>query len=88
MNNLHIDFYCIVYYGGIPIMVIRLGLEPRTHSLEGCCSNPTELPNQSFYYVLHKVYSSHYIKNSCQHKDWRTIFVLVFAKVIKKSLIN
>ena len=27
--------------------VIRLGFEPRTHSLEGCCSNPTELPNQS-----------------------------------------
>ena len=28
-------------------LVIRLGFEPRTHSLEGCCSNPTELPNQS-----------------------------------------
>ena len=27
------------------LLVIRLGLEPRTHSLEGCCSNPTELPN-------------------------------------------
>ena len=28
------------------VLVIRLGFEPRTHSLEGCCSNPTELPNQ------------------------------------------
>ena len=26
--------------------VIRMGLEPMTHSLEGCCSNPTELPDQ------------------------------------------
>ena len=26
--------------------VIPLGLEPRTHSLEGCCSNPTELRNR------------------------------------------
>lgn len=26
--------------------VIRMGLEPMTRSLEGCCSNPTELPNQ------------------------------------------
>ncbi len=25
--------------------VIRKGLEPLTRSLEGCCSNPTELPN-------------------------------------------
>ena len=34
-----------------PDFVIRLGLEPRTHSLEGCCSNPTELPNLS---ISHK----------------------------------
>ncbi len=27
------------------VLVIPLGLEPRTHSLEGCCSNPTELRN-------------------------------------------
>lgn len=26
-------------------IVIRMGLEPMTRSLEGCCSNPTELPN-------------------------------------------
>ena len=26
--------------------MIRMGLEPMTRSLEGCCSNPTELPNQ------------------------------------------
>lgn len=25
--------------------VIPLGFEPKTHSLEGCCSNPTELRN-------------------------------------------
>ena len=30
-------------------MVIPLGLEPRTHALEGRCSNPTELRNQTFY---------------------------------------
>lgn len=32
--------------------VIPLGFEPKTHSLEGCCSNPTELRNhfsKSFY---------------------------------------
>ena len=29
--------------------VIPLGLEPRTHALEGRCSNPTELRNQTFY---------------------------------------
>ena len=28
-------------------LVIPLGFEPKTHSLEGCCSNPTELPNLS-----------------------------------------
>ena len=26
-------------------IVIPLGFEPKTHSLEGCCSNPTELRN-------------------------------------------
>ena len=26
-----------------PFFVIPLGFEPKTHSLEGCCSNPTEL---------------------------------------------
>ena len=26
-------------------LVIPLGFEPKTHSLEGCCSNPTELRN-------------------------------------------
>ena len=25
------------------LLVIPLGFEPKTHSLEGCCSNPTEL---------------------------------------------
>lgn len=30
----------------IQTVVIRMGLEPMTRSLEGCCSNPTELPNQ------------------------------------------
>ena len=29
-------------------IVIPLGFEPKTHSLEGCCSNPTELRNQHF----------------------------------------
>lgn len=29
-------------------LVIRMGLEPMTRSLEGCCSNPTELPNHPF----------------------------------------
>ena len=27
------------------VFVIPLGFEPKTHSLEGCCSNPTELRN-------------------------------------------
>ena len=30
------------------LLVIRMGLEPMTRSLEGCCSNPTELPNHPF----------------------------------------
>ena len=30
------------------IIVIPLGFEPKTHSLEGCCSNPTELRNHHF----------------------------------------
>lgn len=29
-------------------VVIRMGLEPMTRSLEGCCSNPTELPNRPY----------------------------------------
>lgn len=28
------------------LFVIPLGFEPKTHSLEGCCSNPTELRNR------------------------------------------
>ena len=32
--------------------VIRKGFEPLTHSLEGCCSNPTELPNHPFFCVM------------------------------------
>ena len=34
------------------IIVIPLGFEPKTHSLEGCCSNPTELRNQHRYFSL------------------------------------
>ena len=29
--------------------VIPLGFEPKTHSLEGCCSNPTELRNHTLF---------------------------------------
>ena len=29
----------------VSLYVIPLGFEPKTHSLEGCCSNPTELRN-------------------------------------------
>ena len=32
-------------YTHLTIEVIPLGFEPKTHSLEGCCSNPTELRN-------------------------------------------
>ncbi len=32
-------------FSDIAANVISLGFEPRTHSLEGCCSNPTELRN-------------------------------------------
>ena len=38
-------FYCHYWLEN----VIPLGLEPRTHALEGRCSNPTELRNQTFY---------------------------------------
>ena len=33
----------------LPIIVIPLGFEPKTHSLEGCCSNPTELRNHTLF---------------------------------------
>ena len=39
------DNFAGILLGIIPF-VIRMGLEPMTRSLEGCCSNPTELPNQ------------------------------------------
>ena len=32
--------------------MIPLGFEPKTHSLEGCCSNPTELRNQHCHFSL------------------------------------
>ena len=43
--------YCckspLLLYFARYVFVIPLGFEPKTHSLEGCCSNPTELRNQS-----------------------------------------
>ncbi len=33
----------------LTINVIPLGFEPKTHSLEGCCSNPTELRNHPIF---------------------------------------
>ena len=36
----------------IHFFVIPLGFEPKTHSLEGCCSNPTELRNHHCYFYL------------------------------------
>ena len=36
--------------------VIPLGFEPRTHSLEGCCSNPTELRNLNSGAKIIKIY--------------------------------
>ena len=35
----------IILFNLLIIKVIPLGFEPKTHSLEGCCSNPTELRN-------------------------------------------
>ena len=32
----------------LPFRVIELGFEPKTHSLESCCSIPTELLNRPF----------------------------------------
>ena len=37
------------------IIVIPLGFEPKTHSLEGCCSNPTELRNQQFFTKCNRI---------------------------------
>ena len=36
--------------------MISLGFEPRTHSLEGCCSNPTELRNLNSAAKVIKIY--------------------------------
>lgn len=33
----------------LALHVIQPGFEPGTRSLEGCCSNPTELLNQSLF---------------------------------------
>ncbi len=38
--------------------VIRMGLEPMTRSLEGCCSNPTELPNRPLSIKLRILFDS------------------------------
>ena len=41
-ENLIAEILLVTRMGSI---VIPLGFEPKTHSLEGCCSNPTELRN-------------------------------------------
>ena len=52
--EVHMPFYASEYINAGHLIVrrpadalkvIRKGLEPLTRSLEGCCSNPTELPN-------------------------------------------
>ena len=35
------------YHHHLSLRVIPLGFEPKTHALEGRCSNPTELRNQN-----------------------------------------
>ena len=39
-------------------IVIPLGFEPKTHSLEGCCSNPTELRNHQLIIAISKLASA------------------------------
>ena len=45
-------------------LVIPLGFEPKTHSLEGCCSNPTELRNHHSSIYKNRTYTS-WVKAKC-----------------------
>ena len=47
LNQLSLHFFV----SKIVKVVIPLGFEPKTHSLEGCCSNPTELRNQTYQII-------------------------------------
>ena len=53
------------------LFVIPLGFEPKTHSLEGCCSNPTELRNQP--YLLKSVANLAFLSEI--HKTWHIFLV-------------
>ncbi len=47
--------------------VIPLGFEPKTHSLEGCCSNPTELRNHPIsvtYSVIASAKVIHFLQST------------------------
>ena len=50
------------------VLVIRKGFEPLTHSLEGCCSNPTELPDHPFLPTLSSLRLQSYKKNIINYK--------------------
>ena len=48
------------------LVVIPLGFEPKTHALEGRCSNPTELRNHFLYKCTAKLLNYFYAaKRSC-----------------------
>ena len=60
-------------YRSLPItlFVIRMGLEPMTRSLEGCCSNPTELPNHPFPSGSRRAHAAPPARNECKGKHFR-----------------
>ena len=66
----------------LPIIVIPLGFEPKTHSLEGCCSNPTELRNQHCHFSL----ASAKVILFCESTKYFGIF-FSFISILRKFFI-
>ena len=68
--------------GKSTIFVIPLGFEPKTHSLEGCCSNPTELRNHHCYFVLAIAKVTHFSETT----KFLGIFFTCFSKISPNSM--
>ena len=63
--------------------MIPLGFEPKTHSLEGCCSNPTELRNQHCHFSL----ASAKVILFCESTKYFGIF-FSFISILRKFYVN
>ena len=54
-------------------LVILLGFEPKTHSLEGCCSNPPELRNHYSSIYKNRTYTS-WVKAKCADHSTKILY--------------